>query len=194
MFGFYHLGQGFWLLFSLFLPLKSGSHSDFHPKHCMTGGSQGFTAGMALSHHALIGSGVHCLCLLSADSFPCNFILFSFHRVLSQILIGAVLSNQQFMSTQLAITLCSLGIKCNAACRAVATDKERWVNTNPAACLFCTEVMLLHSHPAEALWGGQCTGADSKNGLSLEAEEHSGIMKPILARATDREGRDHKGL
>lgn len=157
-------------------------------------GSQDFIAGMALYHHALIGSGVHYLCLFSADSFLCNFILFSFHWVLSQILIDVVLSNQQFMSTHLTITLYSLGVKCNPAFRAVATAKERWANTYLATCLFCTEVMLLHGQPAEALWGGQCTGADSKNELSLEAEKHSGIMKHILARATGREGQDHRGF
>lgn len=149
----------------------------------------------------LLGSGVldHYLCLSSADCFLCIFILFSwvFLWVLSHTSIGPEFSNQNVTYAHLVIMLCSPGIKCNAAFRAVASTEEKWANTNPAACLFCTEVMLPDGYPEEALWERWCAGPDRRNKLFLETEEYSDkcrIMEHIFVRAMDRDGQDHRGL
>lgn len=102
------------------------------------------------------------------------------------------------MSTHPAVTLCSLGIKFNAAFREVATAKKRG-NTSPAACLFCTEVMLPGGHPEEALGGRKCTAPAVQNELFFfpGKEKHSNgsdVMRPILVRTMDREDQDHRGL
>ena len=134
---------------------------------------------------------------LIPSSASLSFFSWVFLWVLSQTSIGPEFSNQNVMSAHLVIMLFSPGIKCNAAFRAVASTEEKWANTNPAACLFCTEVMLPDGHPEEALWERRCAGPDSRNKLFLETEKHSdkcSIMEPIFLRAMDRDSQDHKGL
>lgn len=136
-----------------------------------------------------------CPCLIPSSaslSFFSQVLLW----VLSQMSIGPEFSNQNVMSAHLVIMLRSPGIKCNAASRAVASTEEKWANTNPAACLFCAEVMLPDGHPEEALWKRWCAGPDRRNKLFLESEKHSdkcSIMEHIFIRAVDGGGQDHKG-